>query len=295
MKSELNIPHKAARVLNLVLLAFILIFLRVWYLGFVQGDYFKQQSKKPQRRSSLEKVERATIRDRFNIPFAQNRIDYAVAIRYADIRDLPAYKWILGANGKKTKVPVRSSYITSLAKFLEKELKINAVEIEDLIYAKASLFPHTPFVLKGSLQEIEYYRMRELQKDWVGLEVQKNSTRFYPLGKVGCDVIGYMGAISSIEYLQIAEELKELENYVKKRENGELVFLPSGYTDPFQARKRLNQLKEKAYTVNDLVGKTGIEKRVRSNYSNLPFSKLETIQKRGGFLVISKVTSLKIW
>ena len=103
MRSELNIPHKANRILNLVLLAFLLILVRVWYLGFVQGDYHKEQSKRPQRRSSIEKVERATIRDRFNIPLAQNKIDYAVAIRYADIRDIPAYKWKIGPNGKKEK------------------------------------------------------------------------------------------------------------------------------------------------------------------------------------------------
>ena len=76
MRSDLNIPHKANRILNLVLLAFILIFLRTWYLSFVQGDYHKQQARRPQRKSIIEKVERATIRDRFNIPLSQNKIDY---------------------------------------------------------------------------------------------------------------------------------------------------------------------------------------------------------------------------
>jgi cell division protein FtsI/penicillin-binding protein 2 len=265
MRSDLNIPHKANRILNLVLLAFMLIFLRTWHLGFVQGDYHKQQARKPQRRSLIEKVERATIRDRFNIPLSQNKIDYAIAVRYADIRRIPAYQWIKEPGKAKIKKPLRSVYISSLANLLGEELSMDPKEIEDTIHAKASLFPHTPFVIKESLQEKQYYKIRALQKDWAGIEAQRNSKRVYPQGKTACDVVGYMGAINSSEYMQIAEEIKELELYLQKRENGELIFLPKGHEDPLTVRKRLSLLKEKAYTINDSIGKTGIE----SSYDEL--------------------------
>ncbi|MBS0628004.1 MAG: hypothetical protein JSS09_07320, partial [Verrucomicrobia bacterium] len=284
MREDLNIPYKTSRVLNLVLLAFILIFLRVWYLSFVQGDYHKLQARKPQRRTTLEKVERATIRDRFNIPLAQNKIEYSAAVRYADIRELPSYKWEFDASGKKVKKFIRGPYITSLAHLLSKELDMDSQEIEDIIYAKASLFPHTPFVIKKSLSEKQYYKLRMLEKDFVGITMQKNSKRVYPSGKAACDIVGYMGAISSSEYLQIAREISLLEEYIQKRESGELVFLPDGYESPLDVRKRLTQLKEKAYTINDYIGKTGVESSCDEQLRGIHGKKIEEIDPKGTVL-----------
>ena len=284
MREDLHIPYKTGRVLNLVLLAFILIFLRVWYLGFIQGDYHRLQARKPQRRTTIEKVERATIRDRFNTPLAQNKIEYSAAVRYADIRDLPSYKWELGANGKKIKKWIRGPHIKNLAELLAKELEMDAQEIEDIIYAKASLFPHTPFIIKKSLSEKQYYKLRMLQKDWAGIFMQKGSKRIYPAGKTGCDIVGYMGAISSHEYLQIAQEITLLNEYIQKREAGDLVFLPEGYESPLAVRERLKLLKEKSYTINDYVGKTGIESSCDEQLRGVHGKKLEEIDPKGTVL-----------
>jgi cell division protein FtsI/penicillin-binding protein 2 len=98
-----------------------------------------------------------------------------------------------------------------------------------------------------------------MQKDWRGIEAERSSKRVYPLGKTACDVIGYMGAIDPSEYLRIAQEIQVLQEYIKKRELGEIVFLPPGYDNPFEVRKRLQLLQQKAYTINDQVGKAGIE------------------------------------
>ncbi len=284
MRENLNIPYKTGRVLNLVLLSFILIFIRVWYLSFVQGDYHRLQARKPQRKTSVEKVERATIRDRFNIPLAQNKIEYGVAVRYADIRELPSHKWEINSEGKKIKKAVRGPYIAALSRLLGEELSMDPREIEDIIYAKASLFPQTPFTIKKSLSENQYYKLRMLQKDWVGIVPERGSKRIYPAGKTACDIVGYMGAISSNEYLQIAKEIKDLTEYVQKRESGEPVFLPPGYDSPLEVRKRLNLLKEKAYTINDCVGKTGIESSFDEELRGLHGKKIEEVDPKGTVL-----------
>jgi cell division protein FtsI/penicillin-binding protein 2 len=259
MRADSNIPRKANKILNLVLLSFFLILIRVWYLEFVQRDFHDQQARKPKRKTVIQKVERATIRDRFNIPLSQNKISYNATIRYADLREIPSNRWEKDENGVKVKKPVRSVYISSLADLLSRELKMDSQAIEDLIYAKASMFPHTPFIIKENLTEQEYYRVRMLQKDWRGIEAERVSKREYPYHKVACDILGYMGAINSREYLQIAEETKTLQEYIKKRELGEIVFLPDGYESPLEVRSRLKILKEKAYRINDQIGKTGIE------------------------------------
>jgi cell division protein FtsI/penicillin-binding protein 2 len=259
MRNIDNISRKANRILNLILLSFLLILIRVWYLGCVQQEYHEKQARKPQRKTALEKVERATIRDRFNIPLSQNKIIYNASIRYADLREIPSYEWKKNEEGKKVKEPVRGPYISRLANRLSSELSMEAQDIEDVIYAKASLLPHTPFIIKEGLTEKEYYRIRAMQKDWRGVEAERSSKRVYPLGKTACDVIGYMGAIDPSEYLRIAQEIQKLQEYIKKREMGEVVFLPTGYANPLEVRKRLQLLQQQAYTINDQVGKAGIE------------------------------------
>ena len=65
---DYNIPEKANRVLNIIILGLLLIVIRVWYLAIIQHDDQLERARKPKRRAVIEKVERATVRDRFNIP-----------------------------------------------------------------------------------------------------------------------------------------------------------------------------------------------------------------------------------
>ena len=136
---------------------------------------------------------------------------------------------------------------------------MDSQKIEDTIHGKASLFPHTPFVIKEDLTEKEYYRLKMLEKDWIGIRPERGSKRYYPKGKIASDVIGFMGAISSHEYYAIAQEISLLQTYLSEREAGNTPMLPKGFHNALQVRERLKQLQEKAYTINDSVGKTGVE------------------------------------
>ena len=254
-----KIPARTNRILHLILLGLLLIFLRVWYLSVIQREHHLQESRKPQRRFVMEKVERGTIRDRFNTPLALNQVQYNAAVCYSQIRQIPRFTWNVDEKGKRAKTAVRSSYITNLAQLLGKELEMDSVEIEDVIHGKASLFPHTSFVLKEGISERQYYRLKMLEKDWVGIQAERGYKRFYPQGKVACDVLGYMGAIADREYTKIAQEMQELQSYLTLREEGEMVFLPKGFNTPVEVRERLKTLQEKAYTLNDVVGKSGVE------------------------------------
>src|SRR5207244_225236 len=109
---------------------------------------------------------------------------------------------------KKVKKYKRKEYICSLAKLLAKELQLDPERLEDLIFSKAALYYHRPFVIKDELSEKEYYRLKMLEKQWLGIQVQNLPKRIYPLGKVGADIIGYMGAINQQEYEAIIGEIK---------------------------------------------------------------------------------------
>ncbi|MEI8366342.1 MAG: penicillin-binding transpeptidase domain-containing protein [Parachlamydiaceae bacterium] len=257
----LNIPEKANRILNIVLIAMLLILLRIWHLAIVQYDEKLDESRKPQRRVVLEPAKRATISDRFNIPLAVNKLQYNAAILYSQIKQVPSIGWEKDADGKRVKKFKRREYITALAQLIAKELGLDAERIEDLIHAKAALYNQIPFVLKENISEQEYYRLKMLEKDWVGIHVQRASWRFYPMGKVASDIVGYMGAINHQEYEKIIREMASLNEFAIATDIGEAALLPEGMETVDEARRRLKDLQELAYSANDSIGKSGVEGR----------------------------------
>jgi cell division protein FtsI/penicillin-binding protein 2 len=281
---DYSIPEKANRVLNVIILGLLLILIRVWYLAIIQHDVHVEKARKPKRRTVIEQVERATIRDRFNIPLALNKIQYNAAVCYADIRHIPATKWETNAEGKRVRVPLRAEYIKKLARLLAQELQMDCQKIEDIIHGKASLFPHTPFVIKEEISEQEYHRLKMLEKDWVGIRTERGSKRYYPLGKTAGDLIGYLGSISSNEYYRIAQELNILQTYLSAREAGEAAVLPKGFHNPLEVREKLKVLQEKAYSINALLGKSGLEASFDAELRGYPGKKTYEVDTKGNFL-----------
>lgn len=280
----LQIPAKANRILNVILVGMLLIVLRIWHLTVVQYDEKLDESRKPQRRVVLEPAKRGTIRDRFNIPLALNKLQYNIAILYSQIKQVPTITWDTDKEGKRVKRFMRREYITALSELLGKELNMDPERIEDLIHAKAALYNQIPFVLKENIDEREYYRLKMLEKDWAGISVQKVPIRHYTKGKVASDIIGYMGAINRQEYEVIIREMKALENYIQAIDSGEVVPLPEGVESTESGRRRLHDLQELAYSVNDSIGKAGVEGRFDALLRGFRGKKSYYSDARGNFL-----------
>lgn len=277
------VPKKAKRVLLLIGFCFFCIFLRVWYLDVVCRDQFVEKAKRPQRREVVVPVERASIVDRFGVPLAKNEIAYQATILYSEVQQLPAFAWE-GEKHERKKVSLRRRHVEALADFLAGELRIAPLEIEDAIFAKAALFPHTPYVLKNNLTEAEYSRLRAVEREWPGLKTRVGFKRVYPHGTLAANILGYVGPIDAIQYKKIAGELEELRGYVSEREAGRVPFLPPGYTAPEQVRLRLAALEEKAYSIHDLVGKTGIERMYDEELRGFFGKRVCEIDPKGTFL-----------
>ena len=279
-----DISAKTGRVLNVILLCLILILVRVWYLAVIQHDAELEQSHKPQRRILIEPAPRAVIQDRFGIPLAVNKIQYNAAICYADIRQIPSIVWKKSEEGKTIRVQARLKHIETLAQKLGEELDLDPIIIEDKIHGKASLFPHTPFVIKENITEEQYYKLRMLEKEWIGVHAQMSTKRFYPQEKTGCDIVGYLGSISRKHYQQIADEMTTLQAYIRAREKNEKPFLPPGFYDPIQVRERLAEIQEKSYTIHDLVGKAGLESFYEEELRGSYGKKIYEVAVDGSFL-----------
>ncbi|MBA2367799.1 MAG: hypothetical protein H0V82_02100 [Candidatus Protochlamydia sp.] len=262
----------------------ILVLLRVWHLAVIEIDQKQEESRLPQRKTVIEPAVRATIRDRFNLPLAINRVHYQAAILYSQIKDIPSIAWERNEKGEKVKVFKRKAYIRNLARLLADELKLDAERIEDLVHAKASYYSQVPFVIKEEISEEEFYRLKMLEKDWPGIHMRRLPRRFYPRGRTAADIIGYMGAINRQEYEKILHEIKALEIVIKDFEEGKEIEWPGSIANMAQAWKRLKDLQGKAYSIHDYIGKTGIEGKYEEQLRGYYGKKSYYSNSKGNFL-----------
>ena len=264
--------QKTNRLLQIFLGAFLLIAFRIWHLAVIQREEKLIEAQKPQRRTIIQQAARGSITDRFGIPLAINYICYNAAIYYNQFSQIPASGWKIDEAGQKKRYSPRREYINNLSQMLGRELDMDPERIEDLIHAKASLFPHAPFILRAHIAEQQYYRLKALEREWAGLHGEIALERSYPLGKTASSVIGHLGAISQKEYLSIANEIDLLQQMIS--EEGEEESLVQRY----------QELKEKAYTLNDLVGKAGIEKQYETELRGFYGKKIFEIDQKGNCL-----------
>jgi cell division protein FtsI/penicillin-binding protein 2 len=284
VKAKQTIPEKASWILSLIFLVLTLFFLKVWHLALVKHEEKVEESFRPQRRIVVEPAERGTIRDRFNIPLALNKVQYNAAVSYSQILDLPRVTWERDEQGKKVRVYKRKMYIESFVQFLAENLAIDPQLVEDLIYSRAAIFPNVPYVIKAGISEKEYYSLKMKERKWPGLVAQIVPRRHYPQGKVGASIVGYLGAISRDQYDAVAQEISELTTYLDEREKGEDPPLPEGIQNPWEVRSRLKSLREKSYTIQDDVGRSGVEKVFEEHLRGYFGKKEYLADAKGNFL-----------
>ncbi|MCB1136940.1 MAG: hypothetical protein KDK78_11780, partial [Chlamydiia bacterium] len=253
--AELDLPAKANRVLSIIFTVLCLIFLRIWQLAVVQHDAMLESALRPQVKCVTERAERGTICDRFGLPLALNKVQYNASVCYAHIRSVPAIEWQLDANGKRQKIYRRRAYITELSQVLGQELGLPADRLEDLIYSKAALYQHVPYLLREDIHEESYYRLKMLEREWPGIVAERCPKRYYPHGRVASDVIGYMGAINRGEYEAVMAEVAELDAWLASVELGETPPFPASLESITEVEARLHDLRERAYGINDYLGK----------------------------------------
>ncbi|MDR3624482.1 MAG: penicillin-binding transpeptidase domain-containing protein [Chlamydiales bacterium] len=278
------IPLKANKVLNIILVIMVLIVIRLWHLSIIQHEEKIEEARKPQRRTVVERAPRASIRDRFNEPLAINQVQYNANISYALIKEIPSIITITDKNGKKIKQLKRKEHIKNISTVIAKVLNLDPERLEDLIHSKGALLNHIPLVIRENLTEQEYFRLKILEKDLIGLQVERVPKRYYPKGCVGCDIIGYLGFISKEEFDAIIAEINLLQKYLnsseEEQENEPLLYGSSHA----QIRQRLKELQERAYTINDYVGKSGIERAFDATLRGFRGKKLFYTDSKGNFL-----------
>ena len=276
---EKELLKKTSRILHIISFFLFLILIKVWLLCFIQKEEKQKEATIPRNKTITIYANRGSIYDRYNNIIALNRIRYNACIYYAYIKQIPSIKWAKDQKGKKYKTYPRKEHIKKIAQLLSKKLNLESDRVEDLIHAKASLLPHVPFIIKENISEKEYFSLKMLERNYPGLHAEIKPERYYPFNEVASDAIGYMGAISQKQYFRIVNEIKDLEKSLEKENTQKL-----GYKNIEDAEKRYKYLKEKAYTVNDLIGKDGIENQYEESLRGFHGKKTYEIDVKGCFL-----------
>jgi cell division protein FtsI/penicillin-binding protein 2 len=255
----MQLEYKLKKVLYLFGLMLFFIFLRVWFLSVINYEKMQKLSVLPRRKTLTLNPTRGLITDKNHVLLAKNKKCFEVLICYMDIKQIPQNEYLI-EHGVKVKFPKRKTYIQDLSRLLEDHVNLKAEDIEDFIYAKAALFQDIPVLLQEGISEKSYHVLKALEKDWPGLRINISQKRDYPGQKLGCHVVGYLGAIDELTYKKASLEKKILKEYIDAREKGLTPPLPQGFNNPFEVRERYNELCEKSFNLTDLVGKDGIEK-----------------------------------
>ncbi|MDB2614392.1 hypothetical protein N9Y92_04480, partial [Chlamydiales bacterium] len=279
-----QIYTKSNKVLHFILVALLLIGVRIWYLTVIQQEELVDEAKRPMHKVVYESANRGTIRDRFNLPLAINQINYQAAIVWSDISQLPQFTWKKDPSGNKIKIPYRRQYIEKLSSLLGKVLSMSEEKVEDLIWSTASFYGQAPFVIKEGISELEYYYLLNLSRIWPGISPQIEGIRTYPNEKLGCHVLGYMGAIDQNLYSKILKDIASFQQIIEHYYQGETVDFPEGHNSIEEVKKSLSTLQEKAYTTHDFVGKTGVEKKFENKLRGYRGKKEYESDARGNFL-----------
>lgn len=279
-----NVTKKANYMLYLFLVIMVLIAIRIGYLQWKQYTYYFKISQRPQKKSIIEPALRGVIYDRFSIPIAKNQLQYNLFIHYDPIvKQIPRVVWEEGIEGR-TKIFPRRDYIEYLSSILAKFTSCDQIKIKDLIYSKASIFPNTPILVQENLDENSYYRLKLLEKDFPGIHTKIQAKRIYPYDMAAGNLLGYMGRINGKEYNLLYQERVALQNFLQDRSNQLPVPLPLGTESVSEVHDRLRLLERQSYSINDYVGKSGIEKQFDQSLRGVFGKQTYEIDAKGNIL-----------
>ncbi len=170
MQTEKPETQKIAIAGYLVLLGFLIIFLRLWQLQLLQGDELRKTSESNRLRIIRVSAPRGIIFDRNGIPLVKNTPYFCASIMPEEFN---------------------TNSIPSLAMVLH----LSEDELREKIKRKAQS-PFTPVRLKEGLSYNDVGYIEARRSDFPGLFIEIEVSREYLYGGIGAHVIGYLGKLT---------------------------------------------------------------------------------------------------
>ena len=209
---QLNNQHIIILILSSF--AFLLIFLRLFFLQVINNQTFKKMSDQNRIRLIATEPIRGKILDKNGELLASSKLEYSLIIKPQFLTET---KW--------------QEYKYSLANFLNLE-----IEKLDLKYYDGINNQKYSITLVDNLSVEQIIKFKENEDNFLGIEILRKVKRDYPYKTLGAHAIGYTSAITNLEYEILSKKgyrLNDLigrtgveaayENYLRGEWGGEMI------------------------------------------------------------------------
>ena len=160
------------------LVAFAIIFLRLWYLEVLSGDEYLAEAQNNQVREFTVQAPRGKVVDRHGQVLVDNRTALELQVKETD---LPA------SAERRARLFARVGEIAGL----------RPEQIRNKIRAEAKTCAACPATLRRDVPYDLVYYLRENQRRYPGISVERVYVRHYPQGTLAAHLLGYAGEVDS--------------------------------------------------------------------------------------------------
>ena len=209
---QLNNQHIIILILSSF--AFLLIFLRLFFLQVINNQTFKKMSDQNRIRLIATEPIRGKILDKNGEVLVSSKLEYSLLIKPQFVTET---KW--------------QEYKYSLANFLNLE-----IEKLDLKYYDGINNQKYSITLVDNLSVEQIIKFKENEDNFLGIEILRKVKRDYPYKTLGAHALGYTSAITNSEYKILSKKgyrLNDLigrtgveaayENYLRGEWGGEMI------------------------------------------------------------------------
>ena len=176
-KSETPEISKAFLAANIVIIvAFSLIFSRLWYLQILNGEYFKGLSENNRIRIQEIAAPRGNLFDQNGVPLVDSFPSFDVSLYRQDVSDMEA-----------------------LIPALSRVLSLDPQRLRARLEGARGIPPHQPLKIKTDIRREELAAVETRRLDLPGVVVDVVIRRNYPHKNLASHLIGYLGEISQQE------------------------------------------------------------------------------------------------
>ena len=173
-------PQLALRVAivgGIALIAFSVVFFRLWYLQVLSGDKYRAEANDNRVREIKVQAPRGEIVDREGRVLVDNRVGLAVSVSPDELPDdLDARRAVYGR--------------------LAKVLELRPDRVEETVEEQLKALPYSAATVKTDVPQRLVYYLAENQEDFPGVDVAPAFLREYPHGDVGAHLFGYVGEVN---------------------------------------------------------------------------------------------------
>jgi len=173
-------PQLALRVAvigGIALVAFAVIFFRLWYLQVLSGDKYERVANDNQIREIKVQAPRGEIVDREGRVLVENRTGYAVKIT-------------------PDKLPAGEGERQRLYRGLGRVLGLKPARIERNVERQLKALPFSTAVVKSDVSDQELAYLEERKDEFPGVTPERQFLRRYPHAEIGAHLFGFVSEVN---------------------------------------------------------------------------------------------------